>query len=495
MDGNNKFKINYIMKRLVIPFLVITLLAFTTCEDNRLKDMADDKVYLIFPRIEGDPEMLLRADVFDFGEQYYVFNVPVYKSGYGTKDGHVSLEVDRVFLGSFNNRNSTLFDMLPSALYRISTANTVIPKDETRGYIPIEFNIPELAKINLSDLAIPVKLVAKNDIEVSDGRQFALLAPTLKMPYIRFDRHGLVPPIYVTLSDPERVTYLFPVSVNYPNQWDLTYRITVDAEAVERYNQENDTEFMLLPEGAYELYPDEWTLAARSNNKDISYTIFKDAIVNEDGRFVYGDYILPLQISEVSQWGIDPQEGLALINVNFMPAALLKHGWEVIDWNSSITLGPDYVNELGTPDKIIDMDPPGTAIHHTWWSSNWEPPWIPMPYHITVDMKAPKTILQVQLKFPCQPGEGYRGNVKAGYFEVSDDNETWTKLEDFERPDNSESTDCLAPSRLVVVNVPETVARYIKVVITEAHTYHFEHEDGRLSARMNIQELEVIGFD
>jgi len=462
-----------------ISFVILTLLLAVSCADNRLNDMADEKVYLSYPVDETDPDFL-KIDIFDFGT--YQFNLGVYKSGYGLKSGKVTISVDEQVLNDYNLENGTVYEILPSPYYQLPEANRVITTETARIYMPIEFNTDEIAKLNnLYKYVIPVKLTA-DGIAVSAEKQTLIISPNLQTPYIMFDASDLSTEVNLGSASADEISYMAGIHTNYPNQWDLTYRIVADASLVAQYNTDNGTDFTLLPSNGYELFPDEWTLASNVSSKSISYQILKKNLKDGSGKYLFDNYLLPLRISEVSKWEIHPVANTSFVKVIFNPSKLLKNNWTVIDWNSSMQEDTGYETWPSTPDKIIDMDETPGGVYTKWWSSKWFAPLNPLPYYITIDMASPKTIYKLQLTFPLD-ADDWRGNIKSGYFETSDDGVTWTKLIDFERPNDADRENNF--------DTPETTARYLKIVMEKPFSYF----EGGSGARMNILELNVFGSD
>ena len=84
----------------------------------------------------------------------------------------------------------------------------------------------------------------------------------------------------------------------------------------------------------------------------------------------------------------------------------------------------------------------------------------PMPYYFVIDMKDTKNVTKIGLR---KPDNIYRGNQKKGYFEISNDLNTWTKIGDWEITSNG--------TRSHVFEVTPSQGRYLRFVITEAFTY------------------------
>lgn len=158
------------------------------------------------------------------------------------------------------------------------------------------------------------------------------------------------------------------------------------------------------------------------------------------------------------------------------PGILNRTDWEIIDWNSCICEEPQYVGLNRTPEKMLDGN--GT----TFWGSKWDVS-KPFPYYFIFDMKRAYKIYRISFTKPTNTT--WRGNIKNGYFEISDDNVTWTKLSDW-------SVDSNAPREHTFAQDGSS-ARYIKFVISEAFEYKNQATDPASGAQCDIAEFNVFG--
>lgn len=158
------------------------------------------------------------------------------------------------------------------------------------------------------------------------------------------------------------------------------------------------------------------------------------------------------------------------------PGMLDRTDWEIIDWNSCICEEPQYVGLNRTPEKMLD----GNVA--TFWGSKWDAS-KPFPYYFIFDMKREYKIYSISFTKP--PAAAWRGNIKNGYFEISADNVTWTKLSDW-------SVDSNAPREHAFAQDGSS-ARYLKFVITEAFDYKNQAVGPASGAQCDIAEFNVLG--
>ncbi|MGI6047488.1 MAG: discoidin domain-containing protein [Petrimonas sp.] len=158
------------------------------------------------------------------------------------------------------------------------------------------------------------------------------------------------------------------------------------------------------------------------------------------------------------------------IIVGLNPHFLDRTNWEIIEWNSCICEEPHYVYLNRTPDKMLD----GNTT--TFWGSKWDDP-KPLPYYFIFDMKKEYKIYKVSFTKPTNAS--WRGNVKNGYFEISNNNVTWTKLSNWSVSSNDPRTHTFMQDG--------SSARYIKFVISDFFT------PTKNGAQCDIAEFNVFG--
>jgi hypothetical protein len=79
------------------------------------------------------------------------------------------------------------------------------------------------------------------------------------------------------------------------------------------------------------------------------------------------------------------------------------------------------------------------------------------------------------------------GNIKSGYFEISEDNQTWKKIVEFTRTD--EATD-----RKMSFDIDMVKGRYLRFVITDAFEYADPAVGKASGARCALAEIYASGY-
>lgn len=294
---------------------------------------------------------------------------------------------------------------------------------------------------------------------------FDLIWESSDTDIVTVDESGIVTPVYfgnaeitVSVAGKPSVKKVIPVEV-------LENPITsiqVEKDLILTLNNEHT----VIPV----LFPADYGVRDPSlvwNSSDESIVKVTDGVIEPVG---IGSAVVTVSLNA------DPSVSAEIaIIVALNPRVLDRASWEIIDWNSCICEEPQYVSLNRVPENMLD----GNV--GTFWGSKWDAP-KPLPYYFIFDMKREYKIYSISF---TKPNDSWRGNLKDGYFEISTDNVTWTKLSDWS----------------VSSNVPRehsftqdgSSARYIRFVITSAFEYDNQSTDPANGAQCDIAEFNVLG--
>lgn len=458
-----------------ISILVLLFCAafFTACEDNRMNDMEDDKIYLLNP---GLNEQTI------FNWPGYTYKLGVIKSGMGQQGGEVALKIDEALLVDFNEANQTDLKMLPQELVKINNPSMTLKAGDYRAFFEIELNTEEIAQLIEStgeQYALPFQMeILSGNFKMEDQESmYSLLVPAVNEPYIEMEKAGLLHELtIIDLRSPEETMFVSEVQINYNNQWDIEFAVATEGNLVEEYNALNNTNYKVLNESAYKIDPSSLTIPIYTNKQPIKITFVKEGFSDSNGQYQFGDYLLPVKLTSVSKNNINPEKAIQYIPVSFRPLLLDRSEWVITEWNSCICEEPQYEGLGRVPENLLDGN------GESYWGSKWDAP-KPFPYYFIFDMQKEHTLHQIDLVKPTN--STWRGNIKAGYFESSNDGENWTKLRDWEIEDNV--------PREHQFTVEGTKARYVKLVITEAFVYRNAETGAESGAQCDLAEFVVWG--
>lgn len=194
-------------------------------------------------------------------------------------------------------------------------------------------------------------------------------------------------------------------------QGNITARVNVDLSLTDAFNAGNGTAYRPMPDGAFSLESETFSIADGSNVSPPVKLTVKAGLLDPDA-----EYVLPLTI--VSLEGKLPlNEDLKTLYIVFRGAGVDitfgKASWEVKDVSSE--WAPSVPATHAFDDDI-----------NTYWHTNLTG----LPAHLAVDMKKPWRI-QGFLFVNRQDHEGNTANPKRIAFEVSDDGLNWTVAREF----------------------------------------------------------------
>lgn len=466
------------IKKYIIQFglsINVALIIFLMlgCEDKRLDGMVDDQVYLV-------ETGLVHPDTMYNNRSHEDVEIPVYKSGYGQETATVILEEDQAALEAYNLQNGTKYMMLPKHTYTIAKNTYSFAAKDYRGFVTIKFDVNALIDLGDSDdfdYVVPLKVSTVSGVRINEKLDFILVAPIAVRATLSFNTYGdKGMNEEVSANDAlQEQEFKVKVGTNCDNADDLSFALDIDQDILTSFDLSGA---LLAPDDSYVLDAQEYTLPQGVNEREISIKIKTEKFF-KNGSWLFGDYVIPLRISKVSKYHLDPIKSIRLFKFKIMAPEIDRSIWAILDWNSSIIEEPQYAGLERGPDKVLDGD------QNTFWGSKWDEP-KPFPYYFTFDMKKEYKLTKFALFKPLGNNAAWRGLFKKGYLEVSLDNSIWHKAMDWEVVSN-------AP-REEYFNVPLTKARYVRLVITEA----FEYADGGLNpasgARLDLAEFKVWGY-
>ena len=501
------------LKKYILGIAVPMALGLVSCTEFRDAGELADQLYL-------QKSGVAEATVFNWGT--YTYKLPVIKSGKGNHAASVRLTVDETLIDEYKTANpedTTIYMMLPENCYTLKESSLSFAVEDTRKYFLIDFDAEALAAAN-DDLeasttvdtkyVLPCRMTTVNtDIQIAEPeRAVVLIQPSVSQPYIGFQTPDFytVGSSFSIKTDDDDVLKIYPVvEVNYYNDWNISYEVAVNQSILDKYNEENNTEYILLPETAYEIDRSSCVLRPTRDYEYLQITLKEEAFWLEDENYAFGNYALPLEITSVSQYGIDPEAKTTIYPVSITPPELeTASAWIVPDTLpggidgcvSEITDEATYAPyESYQCESAIDGDP------ETLWVTSMTP--TGFPYYITADFQENCKLYRLGLTIPTKDKNAdkaasdtqkeqaatvapYLANAKAGRFEVSMDGVNWTVAANWERASKTDDTS-------INIDINKTDARYLRLVITDAFEYAVpgDQSSGAVCA---IAEIDAWGI-
>lgn len=502
------------LKKYILGIAMPLALGLASCTEFRDAGELDDQLYL-------QKSGLAEATIFNWGT--YTYKLPVIKSGKGNHAATVRLTVDETVIDEYkasNPENTIEYLMLPENCYTLTESSLSFAVEEYRKYFLIDFDAEALAAAEEAlatsnpeaKYVLPCRMTTANtDIQISEEEMSkVLILPSVSQPYIGFE----TPVIYEVGSsfsiktDDDDLTKIYPiVEVNYYNDWNITYEVAVNPTVLEEYkatHPEDTTDYVLLPEDAYEINESSCLLRPNRDYEYLQITLKEEAFWLEDENYAFGNYALPLEITSVSQYGIDPAAKTTVYPVTIQPPVLeTASSWIVPD---TLVGGIDgCVSEITdeatyAPYESYQCEAAIDDAPNTFWVTSMTP--TGFPYYVTIDFQENCKLYRLAVSVPTEDANAsvdnatlkaqaatvapYMKNAKAGRFEVSMDGVNWTTAANWERSSEEDDT-------TVVINIDKHDARYLRLVITDAFNYAVpgDQSSGAVCA---ISKIDVWGI-
>lgn len=303
---------------------------------------------------------------------------------------------------------------------------------------------------------LPLKVISETDSINAEKNELFLQLKAVVTPAVEFTDPTLVVQQY-EYGSVSAIMQKVRFGLDTDNLWDLEAKLAVDNEYIQEYNGNNGTNYAVLPVGTYTV-PETAILPIGTQVLDLEISVKGDQLQP-------GDYMLPVRITEVSQFEISEAKAVYPMAIRIMGNKLDRTGWTA-EANTEELTGEGAGN--GVAGCVLD-DNLGTFWHSTWQTGNR----IPLPYELIIDAKKEYTFTQLAM---MQRQHDSNRDTKAGELYISSDKENWTKVGTFSMQQILEAQ---------TFAVTPTKGRYVKIKMTESF------RDGYCS----LSEVYVYGLE
>ena len=434
--------------KLYISLFAAAALGFASCESEIDNFMVDDTVGFL-------TSGLVETEVYPGVDE--TFEIYAIKAGKGFNSATASIVVDSEVITEYNALSTTKQQVseLPSDCYTIKVSSVTLTNADYRMPFVIDWDIDKLEAALAQDpnQVVPLRMSVQTEGNIAENRLTALVQPHVAAPTVELAQNGMFTGVEPTRASlPEEDIY-FNVNANFIAQSDLVYGIEIDPTLLDEYNESHNSSYTMLPEDAYTI-DKSGTIKQHLSSDMFKMTFKRTALIPEDGPSRFGDYVLPIRLTSLSQLSDDKY--YVLYRISIKAVEISKAKWEIIECNATLDDEPtmnDKQRQTYAPSMLIDGDK----------ASFWRTPFSTeqtLPYYFVIDLGQERDLQKVEAFVPSTRADRPYANNKAGYVEVSLDNQSWTKVGDW-----SAAT---ATSTITAVLDPCT-ARYVKFVIAEVY--------------------------
>ena len=359
-------------KYIKYPLLFFVTFLQMACDDNREQYFDDFKTILYF-RNSGEIECPVYKP-----DETTIYSFSVVKAGTDLKaKASIDLAImSEEELAEYGNANKIDYKLLPNDCYELATGTLAFSSSETykKQDVALKTDIidEKLSGNEESTYVLPLCLKNASD-SINSEKQYMFIKPEVITPLVGFDKDNYVMGAFD--KSVSEINFELPVSLSVDNKWTFDCTTSVDESVLEDYNQEQGTNYLLLPEA--------------------SYTISNGGVINmnPDGGVLplsvrreglnYGNYAIPIKLTGTSLGtvGVNPDNNSSILSVSYVPESSSLQ--EVALSENMISEYPDWTT-TGWRDGEIrhlydgDLD--------TYYHSNWDCG-LPLPHYFEIALQ------------------------------------------------------------------------------------------------------------
>lgn len=392
--------------RLALAGAVLMLMG--ACEDGKDEFLSDFSTILSF-RNSGEQELAL----YKTGERTD-YRLIVNKSG-SDLDAMAQVSVNAMneaTLEAYNIANGTAYRLIPPTCYTVSGSSLQFASSELYKTVDVSISPEDVEAVMDGEgtYVIPFELTDSQDSISVDNKYAFLCVHEVLTPIFGFETTDYAYPEDV-VGTSGTVSIENQVVMPVRNLWDFDFTVEMDTDVLDKYNMENETELVPMPEDAFsiEIVP----FVAGTDKAKVVVTVDK-------AKMAYGMQALPLRITSSSNpsFLIDDATGSCVIRINnavvarseleeIRPTGYSSYG--LVDWDGS-----------GVP-GLLDGDP-ATFCHGDYAYGENDP-----VYGQYIDFVLPAAINYFAYDFQARDSNANGAPTVTDIY-IGNDGETWTKL-------------------------------------------------------------------
>lgn len=435
-----------LMKKIYHALAVALLLCAASCENNRNDNLTEPFAYFVNSGLQ-------EARYYDLDHEPS-FRANIYRSGYFDVSADISVAVSDSAIEAYNAANGTSYRPLPEECYTLDRTSVSLSKSERCAAIAVDFDYDGIQSLGVDhDFVLALSLSA--NIAVNGEKASMLIRPTLIKSEIFFCENH-VEELKLEEQSPKVWTREFTVSLPFENPSDCDVVFDTTQSVLDDYNAANGTKYRIAPSEAFSLEGDFRLPAGVSS---VGVTLKVDPAKIPDNR----NFAIPVLLAGNScGYAVNPDNRLYIMYIkqDMLSSPLDRTAW-TLDYANS---WHENINNLY---KMIDGS--GTTC--------WEAAYNKSKTDCD-EVLGDKAAFHCPFEFIWDFGEVHplvgvalmrrynNADLIAGYFEVSEDKQSWHKVASFDYiADLADDNKNQGPFRY---DFEEEPARYMRVVITDS---------------------------
>lgn len=416
----------------ILPLLAGALLTAGCEKDHRNDNLVDPLVYIVNNGVQT-------ATYYDV-EQTLDYNIYAYSSGFFGQPSQVTVSPDPEAVEAYNAEHGSSYTPLGEDCYQIVRGTGSISAEGRRATLSVRLDCAKIMELPyMNDYVLPLRLSASGT-EVNEELDLILINPRMQQTEVLAENAGIVE---TDLSGADAGRLEFAAYTEFDNKWDSETEYEHGEALLAAYNAEHGTQYIPLPAAAYTFTPAN--LQAGSNRAVSTIEIDKSNLPAD--RY----YTLAVRLKSNSKFKIGDRNTV-LYHIALLPQNDIRAEWKLV-------LCSSYQNGSG-PERMID-DNLSTRWENR-YNTNGEGDQSKLPVNISWDMGRSCYWCGMTIG---RRSDRYVTDLKAGYIELSDDGENWTRMQEFDFGGTSNTS-----TSLTVAHEQWThKGRYIRLNITASN--------------------------
>ena len=285
------------VKYIGIAGMAALLLAACDDSDYELQNLVPDEYHkVLYINNSGTQDLTL----YNTG-QANTYAISVYKGGSdpsltasATIGVHTQAEVDELY----SQHDGADYRIIPDGSYSLDQTQVAFASEEQYKIVTLSLTTaPIEAAMEANPDAVyvlPLYLYSEQDSVNADKSELFIRMTEVLTPALGFTSTAVSPVSYTYGFGTQTVDVGFGLDTD--NSWDIECQFAADPDYVNTYNTENNTAYLLLPEGSYS-FESVQTLPSTSNSVNLTVTV-------DGSSLTPGDYMLPIRLTGASIFSV-----------------------------------------------------------------------------------------------------------------------------------------------------------------------------------------------
>lgn len=434
------------MKKIFNQLLLVgCLTSLIACEDKDydIQTQIPERFHkILYLKVNGKQDLTL----YNTGQDN-VYSFSIVKAG--SEDNlPASANIDVLTQAEVDNRYSSLegvnYKVLDEQFYSIDLLKIDFSTEERYKMVNVSLDprgvIDLMEEDPTASLVLPLMLSSESDSINANRKELFLQLKEVITPAIGFSNTDFYVNEY-TYGRVPNIEVKAPFRLDVTNMWNIEGQFGVNEEYLADYNAANGTIFKMVPENLFS-FAETFALPEGTTETELAVSVEGESLTP-------GDYMLPIQIKNISMFEISADRNTYPIAIRIMGSQFSRDGW-------TATATTEEPSGEGAGNGVANcmLDGKLNTYWHTQWQGAGANP--PLPHTIIIDTKEEHTFTQFALT--------HRENVyytRGGEFYVSSDLDNWgEKVGNFTLKQANGSQ---------VFGINPATGRYIKIVVTESN--------------------------